>query len=297
MAIPFGDEDWARLVRRIHSGRCTPFFGAGVNDGVLPKGSDLAEEWATRHHYPLPDSYDLAKVSQFRAVGGDLSEPKEELAERFKNSPPPDFENPNEPHTVLARLPFSLYLTTNYDANMARALQRWSRPARQEICCWNRLMQMRRDAVTHLDKGFVPDIAKPLVYHLHGHVDYPDSFVLTEDDYIDFLVSVNRDGNLLPLGVREALAGSSLLFIGYRLSDLNFRVLFRMIVGLDSGMPRINVSVQLLPEPRAGLPPERVQDYLDAYFAKNMNVRVFWGTARQFSEKLREQWNATYGGI
>jgi hypothetical protein len=128
-------------------------------------------------------------------------------------------------------------------------------------------------------------------------VDHPDSFVLTEDDYIDFLVSVNRDGNLLPLGVREALAGSSLLFIGYRLSDLNFRVLFRMIVGLDSGMPRINVSVQLLPEPRAGLPPERVQDYLDAYFAKNMNVRVFWGTARQFSEKLREQWNATYGGI
>ena len=68
----------------------------------------------------------------------------------------------------------------------------------------------------------------PLVFHLHGCDDVPGSLVLTEDDYLGFLAGmVGRQDDLLPARIREAVANSSLLFIGYRLADTNFRVLFQ----------------------------------------------------------------------
>ena len=42
--------------------------------------------------------------------------------------------------------------------------------------------------------------------------------MLTEDDYLDFLVAVSRDEELLPHQIQRALAGTSLLFVGYRLA-------------------------------------------------------------------------------
>ena len=74
------------------------------------------------------------------------------------------------------------------------------------------------------------DSNKPLVYHLHGEIDNPQSMVLTEDDYLSFIVnlSVNID-KLFPAGIRTAIASSSMIFIGYSLSDWNLRIIFRKI--------------------------------------------------------------------
>jgi len=36
----FQEQDWNRL-RRIQSGKCTPFLGAGACDGALPLGADV----------------------------------------------------------------------------------------------------------------------------------------------------------------------------------------------------------------------------------------------------------------
>ena len=60
--------DWTLLLKRIREGRCTPFLGAGASYGTLPLGAAIAEDWAKEFGYPLEDSYDLIKVSQFVAV-------------------------------------------------------------------------------------------------------------------------------------------------------------------------------------------------------------------------------------
>jgi hypothetical protein len=49
------EADWNRLLRRIQSGKCTPFLGAGACYGALPLGADVAEELAQRYAYPFPD--------------------------------------------------------------------------------------------------------------------------------------------------------------------------------------------------------------------------------------------------
>jgi hypothetical protein len=72
--------------------------------------------------------------------------------------------------------------------------------------------------------------------------------VLTEDDYLDFLVNISRQQDLLPPRIQEVLTGASLLFIGYRLADWDFRVLFRgLVTSIEGTLQRISVSIWLPP--------------------------------------------------
>ena len=88
------------------------------------------------------------------------------------------------------------------------------------------------------------------------------------------------------------MAGSSLLFLGYRLADWDFRVLFRSIVGyLQNSIARAHISVQIAPEQNelSQEKQEKVQEYLESYFAMQM-VRVYWGSCREFATELRNRW-------
>ena len=72
-----------------------------------------------------------------------------------------------------------------------------------------------------------PTASQPLVYHLYGDLGVPQSMVLTEKDYFDFLMNIYREDEklILPSVIRKALATSSLLFTGYKIDDLSFRIM------------------------------------------------------------------------
>ena len=135
------EADWNRLLRRIQSGKCTPFLGAGACYGALPLGADVAEELAQRYAYPFPDR-DLVRVAQYAAVQSDPNAPKEDVVDILraagppKYNQPPQFGNSGEPHSVLAGLPLPIVITTNYDDFMLRALKWKLKDARREICRW-----------------------------------------------------------------------------------------------------------------------------------------------------------------
>ncbi len=286
MAQTLREQDWEILLGRIQKGKCTPFLGAGAAYGALPLGSDIAQNWATEYGYPLPDSSDLARVAQFLAVSTkDSMFPKEKILESFKDCTAPDFTAPDEPHAILADLPLPIYMTTNYDDFMLKALVTRNRQPQRELCSWNSFLR-GRPSVFDSPETYQPSVSNPIVYHLHGHIGVPESLVLTEDDYLDFLVSISRDHNLLPPRIQEAFTGASLLFIGYRLADWDFRVLFRgLVTAMESSLRRISVAVQLPP----GSAAPDAQKYLTDYF-DDINVRVYWGTAREFAAELRQRW-------
>jgi hypothetical protein len=221
------DSDWKLLLHRIKEGRCTPFLGAGASFPALPLGGGLAEQWSSEHSYPLADRTDLPRVAQYLAVTYDSMFPKERLADSFKKCAPPDFSARDEPHSVLSRLPLPIYMTTNYDDFMIRALKAQGREGVRETCRW-------KSDIKHLpsefEKGYVPSAQQPVVFHLHGYLDETRSMVLTEDDYLDFLMRLSTDQHILPPRVQEAFTDSTLLFLGYGLADWNFRVLFRALV-------------------------------------------------------------------
>jgi hypothetical protein len=290
MTAKLEDGDWEILLRRIRDGKCTPFLGAGVNAGVLPLGADIARKWAAQYRYPLDDTWDLARVAQFLAVRWrDKMFPKEEVVKAFEGTAPPDFLMTGVPQGVLADLPLPVYMTTNYDDFMAGALRSRNKSPQTEVCRWNSLLK-QETSIFDSPTGFRPTVANPLVYHLHGHQDKIESIVLTEDDYLDFLVNISRDHRLLPARIQEALTGASLLFVGYRLADWNFRVIFRgLVTQMESSLRRISVAVQL--PPNADDAERAAQKYLTEYF-DDIKVRVYWGTAEEFIAELRARWEA-----
>ena len=73
---------------------------------------------------------------------------------------------------------------------------------------------------------------RPVVLKIHGavHRDEPkeDSFVITEDNYIDYLGRADP-WQQLPIDLRAEIRLKSLLFLGYGLRDWNLRVLLSRI--------------------------------------------------------------------
>lgn len=288
------EHDWELLLKRIKNEKCTPFLGAGAAVDTLPLGGAIAEEWAKAHGYPLDDAHDLARVAQYRGIErGDPMLPKEEIKERLEREGEPDVDDEDDPHRVLAQLPFPLYITTNYDDFMFKALRAAGKDPLREVCRWTQELKATPSALA-TRRAFRPSVANPVVFHLHGHLGHVESLVLTEDDYLDFLVNVSKDRKLIPHQIQEALGGTTLIFLGYRLADWDFRVLHRGLVTRGTpAMRRLSVTVQV-PAPPDSPKGEAARKYLDQYFGQ-IAVRVYWGTARDFTQKLRERWKAFEG--
>lgn len=294
------DTDWKMLLGRIKDGKCTPFLGAGVNFGVLPLGGEVAKALAADFNYPMDDTSDLAKVTQYLAVVNDPMFPKEEVLKKLgkqvqeweKRVPADEFYSSREEIlAVLAALPFAVYVTTNYDDLLTRALRHCQKDPRRELCRWNRYVK-DEPSVFDPTSAFEPSIANPVVFHLHGHNGVPESLVLSEDDYLDFLVNASRQQDLIPPRIKRALTGSSLLFVGYRLADWDFRVVFKGLVeSMEGSLRRMNVSVQLPPQCEDESSRIEQQSYLARYFG-NIKVQVYWGTAQEFAKELKERWDA-----
>ena len=117
---------------------------------------------------------------------------------------------------------------------MEKALLAANRSPIWEVCRWNSGLKSRK---SFLLGGEEPEPGRPVVFHLHGHIDDFDSFVLTEDDYLDFMVNARRyesvqatEVQVIPPKVNELISTTSLLFLGYGLRDWNLRVLLRALI-------------------------------------------------------------------
>jgi hypothetical protein len=294
-----GDIDWKILLDRIEKGNCTPFIGAEANLGNIPPRSQIASELAVEFNYPLPDSDNLARVTQFMVATRDALLPREEIANRYEQADSPDFSSPDELHRVLAELPLPVYITTDYDSYMFEALKRAHRDPKREFCRWREDLQ--KDPPNIFDTDYKPNVANPIVFHLHGHAGDPNSLVLTEDDYLDFL-AVSRDtgdsmgkNKVIPAHIASAFTKSWLLFLGYRFGDLEFRVLLRSLVTAFRLNRYRHLTVQFVQDCQNATDEEKArqrsaQDYLASYCKKEPNSLVYWGTTRDFVSELRQRW-------
>lgn len=287
------EADWERLIEQLRAGHCTPFLGAGACDGTLPSAADMSDKWAADYKYPFMDGRDLARVMQYAATTvGDAVHIKEKVCDDIKSAGPPDFSDPEEPHALLAEFPIPVFVTTNYDDFLARALTRKGKMPSSVACPWYR---PDKEPVETLP-GFEPTADRPLIYHLHGSTQSPRSLVLTELDYLDFLIRISKSQaddtlRIIPTAIESALTDSPLLFIGYSLKDWTFRVLFHSLLRTTTNANRRrSVSVQLVPEvgrPKADAK-RRAQTFMSRYF-DDWRISIFWGTGQEFCHQLRSK--------
>lgn len=220
----------------------------------LPSGSELARylfEAAVPPgtHVRGLDKRDLVRVSQYVSVmSGDgplyqglraLFDVNYEVTSlhRFFAELPSMLRS----HNRMVRYP--LIMTTNYDDVMERAYADVHEPfdtvtyiaegnnrgkfnhhnSDGEEC----LIEDPNNVDIELDEE--RKFKRPVILKIHGAVDRRpdgrDSYVITEDDYIDYLAHANP----IPKRLMEKLARSHFLFMGYGLRDWNLRVIMHRI--------------------------------------------------------------------
>jgi hypothetical protein len=296
------ERAWDLLIRNLKTGECVPFLGAGAGHEHIPLGAPMAEAWGKAAGYPLRDTANLPRVMQYIATTGyrgDAASLKRDfITKEIAAVVPPNFSDPVQLHGLLAQFDLPLYVTTNYDDFMYLALQHHRKRPRFDHSPW----YISGDADNYKsplsDAGYVPSGAEPLVFHLHGHYKVQQSLVLTEDDYIEYLVRLASDthrragvvSGLLPAYVRGKLRTKPLLFIGYSLRDWTFLVLFRTLLhGISDSQRRNHVSVQVDPGERS---PRRAREYLEQYLGAQ-RIQIFWGTAQEFAQDLSNRLGGT----
>lgn len=288
-----------------------------THDLVLNGYDNSEKDYRAYTHYPLDDNHDIARVSQFaRVVDDNLTDPralKEDYINFIKNrlfdiaeghGVPADVladveeafdsvlfsefserlgyprfdQGDIDPLLVLAGFPLPIYLTTCHHDYIEVALRRAGKQPKTEICRWHKGL----DGIPSVfDDNYQPSPAEPLVYHLHGFDANPASLVLTEDDHMEFLIAVSqnigRETDPVPRRVRQAMADSSLIMLGYNLRHLDFRVIFW---GLIKPRPiqQTSVSIQLIP---SEVEKAYLQKYLDEF-----EFKVFWGDVQQYTQEL-----------
>jgi hypothetical protein len=295
-------DRWPALLSSIESGRCTPILGFGLLEPLLGSTREIAQRWAETYHYPLaPDEReDLPQVAQFLAISQQQDFPRSELRkflrhelqQRYAQDLPEELRtarasldqiikaigaqrraaNPLDPHKVLAEQPFPIYITTMSDDLLVDALREAGKDPQIKVCPWN--STIARDP---LPDDYDPSPQRPLVYYLFGRLREPDSLVITEDDFFDYLTGFAHNKQWIPEVVRSGLVNAALLFLGFQLDSWDFRILYRSIIKQEGYQLRgryASVAAQIDPEGSRLLEPERARKYLEQYF-QGANISIY----------------------
>jgi hypothetical protein len=318
-------SDYETELRYISRNRCTPIIGPGVLESLLGPSSDIARAWAQAFHYPM-SPYDrdaLPKVAQYLATDKGDAVPFDEYEEAVQRILRKNFAdglsaellgrrpletdslvnvigakrraaNPLDAYRVLAGLPFPLYIVANPDRLLEDALEEAGRKPEVMISPWSPRLASRK-TIFDLQPDYEPSSEHPLVFYLFGRWNDRGSLVLTEDEYIRYLIGFTSNKAFVPEAVRLALSDTLLLFLGFQTDDWAFRVIFHSILAqAGSGMLGLyaHIAAQIEPDDEHTLEPLRARRYLEKYFIKGANINIFWGRAEDYLTGLMQKWQA-----
>jgi DNA-binding SARP family transcriptional activator len=241
-AATSSDEE-GEIVKALLAGRVVPVLGV---DGAVDLAAHLVQAFAVPKDRPV----DLARISQYVATmqgSGPLYDALHDLFEAAVE--------PGPLHRFLARLPVvlrergaphQLIVSTNYDLALEQAFEDageeldvvayvaagpnrgrfWHRPPGEPP----RPIDVPNTYATELSLE-----RRTILLKLHGAVDpMPEreweSFVITEDDYIDYLGRSELTA-VVPVSLAAKLRRSHFLFLGYEMADWNLRLVLNRIWG------------------------------------------------------------------
>jgi hypothetical protein len=245
------------IAEKVSEGECVLFLGAGVH-APPPEGStfeypdahrppllgqlvaDLAEKCDFHKQLPHDAGLDLQRVSLCVEKTPGLGRPW--LVERLDQFM--EAAKPSPLLRMLAEMPFTIFVTTNYDNLLETALtEAGKRPQKivYDPTPERPARPLSRD----------PSVQRPLVFKIHGDLDEAESIVITDEDYIHFVqrLAEKESANPVPPMVKLRLSMWPTLFVGYSLRDYNLRLLFRTLRwGIDRAFNPGSYSVDRAPD-------------------------------------------------
>jgi hypothetical protein len=239
----------------VRNQRCILFLGAGVHapppsgsvfsyppEQQPPVGAALSRQLATAcdfaGRFPGEDPGNLQRVG----LAFEIDSSRWQLVNAISSAVDTG-RAPSPMLRALARLDFSLVITTNYDGLFERALRDVGKQPRVSV------YESEPVPTTDFDDE---SAQSPIIYKLHGDIGRRDSLVVTDEDYIQFVLRMSdkEPYDPIPLSLKFFLTGWTTLFVGYSLIDYNLRLLFKTLRWkVDSANVPEMYSVDVRPDP------------------------------------------------
>ncbi len=220
------------LIRHMRDGRCVLFAGAGLSAAAgLPTWTQLLKEIIAEVRAEAPDSTGHEELDRLLAAGKQLEVAdhcKEKLgATRYSRILSDRLRGDTVAlpavHRAAASLPFAAVVTTNYDKLLERAFAE-ARGGLPKV-------------PTHADIGALGPLLFDeafFVLKAHGEIDRPETLVLTAADYRRIIHANPAFDSLFS----ALLMTKAILFLGYSLSDPDFRLLLdRQFTAFEGQVP------------------------------------------------------------
>jgi hypothetical protein len=244
-----------RIGKAVRNKQCILFLGAGVHapppeestfrylpDERPPTASALSRQLATAcdfgRRFPGQDPDNLQRV----ALAYEIDSSRRRLVEAIASAT--DLrKTPSPMLRALARLDFPLVITTNYDGLFERALRDVGKQPRVSV------YKPVDDPTTEFEDE---SAESPVIYKLHGDISCDGSLVVTDEDYIQFVLRMSDKDpyDPIPLSLKHYLKRWTTLFIGYSLLDYNLRLLFKTLRWrIDPARVPDAYSVDVRPDP------------------------------------------------
>lgn len=299
--ISLPEETWENLIDDIVEKKCIPIIGPETaflssNQKLLSLSNrSMIENLIENYGYTLKDLFDgeiiqqnyllnstslLSKLANIMIAND--NRPKYYI-KKYSNIKMPNFfseEFKYTPYHFLAKLNLPIYITTNYDLLMEKALKGFDKEPISECCVWNDGLKRYMDSIdspSAFKKKYEPPIKNPLVYHLNGSVDFPESMVLTDKEFFESMFYLSRDADeVIPAVIRKALLISDLLYIGFASDDRQvgsgLQSLLLSLHGLDDSFS-FNVAVGM---------PSIQSRYKEFNLWNSDNIHTYWGKVSDF---------------
>jgi len=195
--------------------KCALFAGSGISIiSGLPSWSDIMNDIKAELEDAGRENLEEFSFLQLAQFYEDLFGRKALLDLLVNRIKKPGLSD-NICHDLITRLPLRTIITTNWDVLLEEAYERIHgiRPT----TIW-------KDSQV----GFVSETQRPTIIKMHGCITDPDSLVFTEQDYFSYI----RSHPLIVDLISTKLANSPMLFLGYSVNDLDFKLMLQRITNI-----------------------------------------------------------------
>ena len=284
--VPTLDDDaWDDLLSFIEEHRVIPIVGPDLLQVQTDAGPRLLLDWVAEklavrlnvNIAELPEHYTLNDVvCWFLAARGRREEAYVRLRSIIKDA---NFEPSPALRKLAAITDFDLFVSTTFDPLLETAinLERFGGAPSTEVLSYspNRIADLPHER-DHLQR--------PVVYHLFGKVSASPTYVISDEDLLEFICALQSE-HLAPEKLFHELEHNHLLFIGSNFTNWLARLFLRMAKRQRLSDPR-DVG-EILADNHTS-EDSRLMSFLQQV---SVRTRVYMG-AERFVDELHERWLA-----
>jgi DNA-binding SARP family transcriptional activator len=240
-ARPGREEALDDIAAALLAGRLLPVLGSDVGE--------LARELAERFDVPPDESRELGRVAQFAALmkgTGPLYDELHALTSEAVPTPIHRFLAALPPALRERGVPQQLIVTTSYDLALETAFLAAGEEfdvvayvaAGRDRGKFRHVLPDGEARIVDVPNTYATELdlqSRPVILRLHGGVDPTptralESYVVTEDDYIDYLPQ-GGSASAVPVGLAVELRRRHFLFLGFAMEDWKLRLVLNRLWG------------------------------------------------------------------